>query len=172
VAAELTTAAALAPPPATRPAEAASQLSSPEQERIAHLPIDDRFALAEAYQSRGRHVASRQILYRIAREPRQRGERVRAFTLAAESWAAQGDHVHAAGAYMDAVRAGGRSVEAQNAQFALAMLREQRMNDITGALAAYEKLLEMAPNGPNAASARAAVRRIWTECRRDDTRCP
>jgi hypothetical protein len=146
--------------------------SEDAEQEIVELELDARFDLAEALQDRGHQARSRHILYQIARAPIRAEHRVRAWTLIAESWAADRDHVRAAGAYTRAARAGGRSVEAQNAQFALAMLRERHLRDVAGALAAYNALLEMAPDGPNAASARAAVRRIWDHCRSDASRCP
>ncbi len=133
---------------------------------IPPLELDARFDLAESLQTRGEQARSRHILYGIARSPLRVEHRVRAWTMIAESYEADRDPVEAAGAYQRAVQAGGRSIAAQNALLALARLREQELHDIPEAMAAYRRLLELAPSGPHAVRCREAL------CRLSDAECP
>jgi len=108
------------------------------------------FTRAEARLDAGDHVAGRHILDGIASTSNRPQHRVRAFTLLAESYASQREYASAAEAYADAVDAGGHSIGAQNALFAMGRLFERQMSDADAATAAYRQYLDLAPGGAHA----------------------
>jgi hypothetical protein len=112
--------------------------------------VGDIFARAEARLDAGDHAGGRRLLARIASTDAQAGNRVRAYTLLAESHASERDYDAAVEAYGDAVAAGGRSIGAENALFAMGRLFERQMNDESAATAAYRRYLELAPGGAHA----------------------
>jgi hypothetical protein len=145
---------------ATETAEEATEARVADEPSAAPLSNDARFDLVESLIARGRHAEGRHLLHEIARSPSRASDRARAWTLIAESHAAERDHAGAAEAYRRAAQVGGRSIEGQNALYALARLREQRMNDRDGAVAAYRRYLEVAPSGANARLVRTALCRL------------
>jgi TolA-binding protein len=126
---------------------------------LAQLPNDIRFTLAERLLAEGQYDRARHILHWIAREPQTRSDRVRAWTLNAESHARQGRFDHATEAYRRAANGALDSAEGLHALYSLARLKE-RLEDQAGAKAAYRRYLANAPDGPDAEAARDALRRL------------
>jgi ferric-dicitrate binding protein FerR (iron transport regulator) len=112
-----------------------------------------RFELAERLASRGRFEEARHELYRIARRARSAQAWVLAWQRVADTFERQDEYAQAAEAYRRAADVGGASSQGLNAIFALARLRERKLDDPGGARAAYRDYLEIAPNGPLAAEA-------------------
>ncbi len=135
-------------PPVVRPAEP----RAPSEE--------DRFAAAEALLERGDGEGAREILGVLASGARRTRDRARAHTLIGDSWLRDGDLERSAAAYERAIDAGGGSLEALNALYALAMLRERRIGDFERARRDYERYLQIAPQGPHAGLSRRALCRL------------
>jgi len=140
--------------------EAATETQPPVDEAGEPLSMDARFDLAETLQRRGRREQSRHILYGIARAPVSRADRVRAWTLIAESYEGAGEYVPASDAYRRAADTGGASAAGLNALFALAMLRDRRIGDRAAAVATYTRYLQEAPDGAHAIECRRALCRL------------
>jgi ferric-dicitrate binding protein FerR (iron transport regulator) len=117
---------------------------------------DARFRLAEQHISAGRIDNARQILLGIDREARGSLNYVRAWTMIAESHEREQNALAAAEAYRRAARAGPRLLAGQNAQLALARLRD-RMGDREAAISEYQRYLSMTPDGTHARLVRARL---------------
>lgn len=114
---------------------------------------DERFRLAERHLAGGRIDNARHILLGIGREGRGSPDYVEAWTRIAESYEREGNTQSAAEAYRRAARAAPRLLSGQNAQYALACLRD-RARDRGAAISEYQRYLSMAPDGRHAQLAR------------------
>jgi len=135
--------------------------------KVRPLPYDIRFEFAERLQREAKHRRSRHLLYQIARVPARRMDRVRAWSLIAESYAAQSNLPNAAEAYRRAATAGHGTTGGYNALFALARLTERQIRDRPAARAAYRRYLAEAPDGPHVGLAERALCRLG-----DQGHCP
>jgi tetratricopeptide (TPR) repeat protein len=127
----------------------------------AELSIDARFALAEVLSSQFKYPEAELVLRQIARDAHATvNDRARAWNWIAEREVGMEHYLDAAEIYRRAVRSGGRSQEAHLAQFALAQVYHLRLRDAARAQREYARYLEVAPDGPNAVQARAALCRL------------
>ncbi len=133
-----------------------------EGSEVADAPpsISDRLGQAEAALDRGDHRGARRILEAVASSASRADHRVRAHTLIAESFTAQRDFPSAVAAYRRAADAGGRSMGAQNALFAMGRLFERQMHDSEAAKSAYQDYLVLAPAGAHAGRVERALCRL------------
>jgi len=142
--------------------EGDESLAPAEGSEAADAPpsISDRLGQAEAALDRGDHRGARRILQAVASSASRADHRVRAHTLIAESFTAQRDFPSAVAAYRRAADAGGRSMGAQNALFAMGRLFERQMHDSDAAKAAYQDYLVLAPAGAHAGRVERALCRL------------
>jgi ferric-dicitrate binding protein FerR (iron transport regulator) len=138
------------PPSRTRNAPPGSMTQTFEDGLVLTIENeDDRFRRANEHIDAGRIDNARQILLGIDREARGSPDYIRAWTTIAESYVNEGNTLAAAEAYRRAARAGPRLPSGQNAQFALARLRD-RMGDREAAISEYQRYLSMTPDGTHA----------------------
>jgi TolA-binding protein len=144
------------------PASAAARIRAGAPEGPA-LSLDARFELAEQLHQRGQYERARHELLAITRSPARPADRVRAWSMIADSWVRQGDPRRAAEALRRAHEAGPDTQLGHAALFDRAKILERRVGDASAARAAYSQYLQRVPNGPNAAQARAALCRLGEE---------
>jgi TolA-binding protein len=112
------------------------------------------FELADTLLRKRRFDAARHVLYRVIRRTSRASQRARAWLRVADSFESEARFDRAAEAYRRAWTDGGDSAHALNALFALGRVREGRLRDSSGAVAAYRRYLDLAPDGPLASEAR------------------
>lgn len=135
-----------------------AEVDSPPPAQIARAAsISDRLTRAEAALDGGDHRGARRMLESVAATAPRAADRVRAHTLMAESFTAQRNFQAAAEAYGQAVEAGGRTMGAQNALFAMGRLFERQMHNTGAAQSAYRDYLELAPEGAHATRVEGAL---------------
>jgi hypothetical protein len=140
-------------------AAATNDARGPSAEEAEPLSADVRFDLAEILRGRGEYRRARHELYAVLRTTTLKADKVRAWTMVAETYSREREHLRSAEAYQRAARAGIGTASGRNAIFALALLRE-RVHNPDGARAAYRGYLEEAPHGAHASLCRAALCRL------------